>query len=381
MALLYQDLSMDIVTILLVILTGVYFYFKYTFSYWRRRGIKYVPPTSPLGNFGATFLQQMQMSEQALGHYRNTTEPFIGLFAAVRPVLLVRDLDVIRNILIKDFQHFVDRGIYIDEKNDPVSAHLFTLRGDKWKNLRVKLSPTFTSGKLKAMFSTLIECGVPLQKYIDNAASKRDTIELRELAAQYTTNVIASVAFGVDIDCITNPDTAFRKYGRKFFESNMKNGLRFVAFFLFPKLMKALHMRLVEHDIEDFMTALVKQTLEHREKHNVIRKDFFQLLLQLRNSGNVQLDDEWETVITADEKGKKLTLAEMTAQAFVFYIAGFETTSTTISFCLFEIARNAEIQRRVHEEIDEVLANHNGKITYESASEMKYLESCIDGKN
>lgn len=70
----------------------------------------------------------------------------------------------------------------------------------------------------------------------------------------------------------------------------------------------------------------------------------------------------------------------MTAQAFVFYIAGFETTSTTISYCLFEVARNADIQRRIHEEIDEVLSRHDRQITYESVSEMKYLESCIDGR-
>lgn len=380
MALIFNNVSSDVVTILLVVLTGVYFYFNYTFSYWKRRGVKYVPATLPFGNFGETFLQRKQMSVQALDYYQRTTEPFIGLYAMIRPVLLVRDLDLIRNILIKDFQYFVDRGVYSDEKNDPVSAHLFTLTGDKWKNLRVKLSPTFTSGKLKAMFSTLVDCGISLQKFVDSAASKRETVEVRELVAQYATNVIASVAFGVDIDCVTNPDTAFRAIGRKFFALNMKNGLRFTAFFLFPKLVKALNMRLVDKDIEDFMMALVKQTMEHREKNNVVRKDFFQLLLQLRNSGNVQLDDEWNTVITADEKGKKLTLAQMTAQAFVFYIAGFETTSTTISYCLFEVARNADIQRRIHEEIDEVLSRHDRQITYESVSEMKYLESCIDGK-
>lgn len=59
---------------------------------------------------------------------------------------------------------------------------------------------------------------------------------------------------------------------------------------------------------------------------------------------------------------------------------GFETSSTTITFCMYELAKNREIQQRVHQEIDDVLKRHGGKITYESISEMKYLEACIDGE-
>lgn len=368
------------VTIALVTLTCIYLYFEYTFSYWKRRGVKYVPAASLFGNFGPTFLQQKHMGEVANDHYRNTTEPFIGLFACIRPVLLVCDRDLLRQIMIKDFNHFIDRGVHFDEKNDPVSAHLFSLTGEKWKNLRVKLTPTFTSGKLKGMFSTLVDCGVPLQRYLKDVSTKDDQIEFREISARYATNVIASVGFGIDINCIDNPDTSFRKYGRQLFALTLKNGLRFTAMLLFPTILKLFKIRLVDRDIEDFMMAVVKTTLGHREKNNIVRKDFFQLLLQLRNTGNVRLDDKWETEITADESSKKMTLAEMTAQTFVFIAAGVETTSSTISFFLFEVARNADIQRKVHEEIDKVLSKHNGQITYESASEMKYLESCIDGR-
>lgn len=336
-----------------------------------------MPATSPLGNFGPTILQKLQMGELVFEHYRSTTEPYIELFASIRPVLLVRDPEPICHILIKDFQHFVDRGVYCDEKNDPVSAHLFSLNGEKWKNQRVKLTPT--SGKLKAMFSSLVDCGAPLQKFLHDVTLKGENIEFREISARYSTSVIASVAFCININCIDNPDTSFRKYGRQFFALNSKNGLRFAAMLLFPNILKVSKIRLVDRDIEDFMMAVVKSTLEHRGKNNIVRKDFSQLLLQLRNTGNVQLDDKWETVITADETGKKMTLGEMRAQAFAFYIAGFETTSTTSSFCLFEMARNAVIQRKVHQEIDDVLGKHNGLLTYESASEIRYLENCIDG--
>lgn len=63
----------------------------------------------------------------------------------------------------------------------------------------------------------------------------------------------------------------------------------------------------------------------------------------------------------------------------MFYAAGFETSSSTMSFCMYELARNPECQRKVQSEIDAISAKYNGAITYDSLSEMKYLESCIDG--
>lgn len=51
-----------------------------------------------------------------------------------------------------------------------------------------------------------------------------------------------------------------------------------------------------------------------------------------------------------------------------------------MTFCMHELAKDAAIQSKVHEEIDSVLERHGGEITYESVTDMKYLEACIDGK-
>lgn len=78
---------------------------------------------------------------------------------------------------------------------------------------------------------------------------------------------------------------------------------------------------MMDRDVEQFFISLTEKTLELREKNNIVRKDFFQLLVQLRNTGTVQLDDEWQTVI-ANNNSKILTLNEMAAQSFLFYVAG-----------------------------------------------------------
>lgn len=164
----------------------------------------------------------------------------------------------------------------------------------------------------------------------------------------------------------------------------ISNGIRNALAFLSPALMSRLRLRLSDKGVEDFMTTVTKQTLEYRERNQIIRKDFFQLLMQLRDSGSIaENDDEWQTNINknANKKpGHCLTLQEMTAQSFVFFGAGFETSSTTQSFCLYELAKSQDIQSKVHKEIDAVLSKYGGKLTYDAINEMKYLECCIDGK-
>lgn len=230
------------------------------------------------------------------------------------------------------------------------------------------------------MFSTLVECGGSVQSYLNEAALTGRLVDIRELSAGNSNDVISSVAFGIEVDTIKNPDNDFRKYGRQIFKLSFQNGLRLFLNFVAPKLMSIFKIHIVEREVEDFLFGIVRQNLEYREKNNVTRKDFFQLLIQLRNTGTVQLDDQWETVIKSDENQKTMSINEIAAQVFVFFAAGFETSSSTLSLCLYELALNPDIQKRVIDEIDRVLEMYNGNITYDCVNDMKYLECCIDGK-
>lgn len=369
---------------MVIIVIAVYLYISHVYSYWKRKNIPYLKPVFPFGNFRKNILQKLSVGELTEEFHNSCDEPVLGFYAALRPALLIRDPEIIRNVLIKDFSSFYHRGMYSNEKVDPLTGCLLFLNGEKWRNLRSKLTPAFTSGKLKAMFATLVDCGDSLRNYVSHFADTQQTIEVRDVFARYSTNVIASVAFGIDVDCIKNRDCEFRKYGKKIFEMTIKNSIRLAITFLSPNFMSFFHIRAFDKSVLDFLTSVVEENLEFRERNDVIRKDFFQLLMQLRNKGSIsQNDDEWKTEFQQSEKGdsgKCLSLNEMTAQLFIFFAAGFETSSTTMSFCLYELARAPEIQRKVHAEIDKVLKEHNDQLSYDSINEMKYLENCIDGK-
>jgi cytochrome P450 family 6 len=105
-----------------------------------------------------------------------------GIFFVTSPVYFPISLDYIKNIMAKDFEYFVDRGFYYNEKDDPLSAHLFAIGGTKWRNLRTKLTPTFTSGKMKMMFQTLVDCEVNLQKKMLQECEKKEPVDVKEIS-------------------------------------------------------------------------------------------------------------------------------------------------------------------------------------------------------
>lgn len=80
----------------------------------------------------------------------------------------------------------------------------------------------------------------------------------------------------------------------KAFALNVKNGLMFFAAVMIPKLQRILKIK-VDQKIEDNFMDLVQTAIDYREKNQIVRKDLLQLLIQLRNTGQVAEDGNWDT--------------------------------------------------------------------------------------
>jgi len=362
----------------------VYFLSQYYHNYWKRLGFKQLNPQFFFGDAKRLLTFKSSLGEYYADVYEKyKNHKMIGVYLSYSPALVVTDPKIVQDIMIRDFSSFHDRPLPVDEVNDPLSGHLFNLPGQKWRDLRVKLSPTFTSGKLKGMLPVIRDCGKVLDEFlVRNVNSGVDVFEFRDLMARYNTNIISSVAFGIDNDCINDPDHIFRQMGIKIFEPNFKNGFRIALAAAFPQLMIKLKIKSVDAEIEDFIFSVVKQTVEHREQKNFSRNDFMQMLIQLKNQGFVSVDKEDKEngeIKSESQTVKKMDMNTLVAQAFVFFIAGFETSSSTLSFALFEIASKPEIQRKIQQELDKIIKSAGPEgLTYEMFAEMKYLECCID---
>ncbi|PNF28550.1 putative cytochrome P450 6a14 [Cryptotermes secundus] len=366
--------------LLVCLLVAFYVYFKMSFTYWKQRNVAYIKPTFPFGNFSDLLLLRKPIGHVFIDLYRKLGgEKYGGFYTLAKPGFVFRDPDIIKSILVKDFSSFHDRGFFTDEEFEPLTGHLFLLTGKKWRNLRVKLAPTFTSGKMKMMFQTLVDCGQELGNILEEIANNEEIIEIKDIMARYTTDVISSCAFGIQCHCLENPDAEFRQWGRKLFESSTMLSITGSLSTFIPSAVRPLNLRLIDPKVSKYFRRMVHETVRYREKNSIKRNDFMELLIQIKNKGKVEEGMEENGIGNMENKSGELGMSmdSLAAQAFVFFIGGFETSSTTMTFCLYELSLHQNIQERLREEIDIVLKKHEGKITYEAIQEMEYLDKVV----
>lgn len=158
-----------------------------------------------------------------------------GAYFWTRPISIILDLDLAKDILVKDFSNFVDRNLYYNKKDDPLSANLGTLDGQDWRKLRAKLTSTFTSGKMKFMFPTVVQVCERLRDCLKNASEKEDCTEMKDFLSRFSVDVIGTCAFGIECNSLKDPQSEFITICRLAVE-RPRHGTRFLALITsFPK--------------------------------------------------------------------------------------------------------------------------------------------------
>lgn len=346
-------------------------YFLYQYTYWRRRNVTCVKPTIPLGAFTGLITRKKHLTQIGKDLYDELKSKgckYGGIYFIHEPVFMPIDPALIKRVLSSDFDSFSERGLYFLEKHDPLLAHLFSLPTVPWRKLRNKLTPTFTSGKIKIILDAMISCGDELVKACDRIKDK--PLDLNELSVRYTVDIIGSVAFGIECNSLNNPDEYFRKIAKRVAIPPLWTGLKFFIALMGPKMIKYGNLSIMEEEVKNFFLEIVEQNIHYRETNNIRRNDFFQLLLDMKKN------DE----LMEDQNSIKMDLKCIAAQTFVFFAAGFETSSMTINFCLFELAQNLEMQEKLRLEIRKVVKENDGKITYDGLKSMTYLDCIVKGK-
>lgn len=305
---------------------------------------------------------------------------------------MARDLDLIRQITIKDCDHFEDHIGFIDSESDTLFGQsLFLLSEQKWREMRTTLSPAFTGSKMRNMFGLVGECADDMTKYlVEEAKQKPVRWEMKELLSRYTSDVIASCAFGLKVNSLKDRTNEFFTIGTNSLGfGSLKVALRMLLIRSMPKLMRAIDFEFFPAHVKRFFKTMVMDTMNEREKFNIVRADIINILMQVR-SGNLKHqtdeshnDDAGFATVKESSIGKvqvkrSWTEDEIVAQCFIFFAAGFDTVSTLMSFLSYELAINQDIQQKLYEEIREVNKQLNGaRLTYDTLPKMKYLDQVI----
>ncbi|XP_037945099.1 cytochrome P450 6g1-like [Teleopsis dalmanni] len=351
----------------------IYFWVKHNYSYWQRKGIPHMKPIPFIGTTKPMLTLKTSIGLCASDVYNDKTmsdAAVVGVYSFHKPGLVIRDIELIKSILIKDFNKFSNRTSACDPHGDPLGANnLFFVRNPEWKETRTKLSPVFTSGKIKQMYPLMLDIAKELENHLASYKKTNNSFvtEVKEICALFTTDLIASIAFGLRANSLKNPNAEFREYGRKMLKFELIRAFHFLIIFYMPKLVKFFRVKLFSQEFSNFLRKTINYVISERESSETIRNDLIDIFVSLRKEA-----PDVKSLYRANNN------EYLVAQAAVFLTAGFETSSSTMAFTLYELSKKPELQKRLRTEICEALIAENGKISYENIQSLKYLGMVVD---
>ncbi|EDS44599.1 cytochrome P450 9b1 [Culex quinquefasciatus] len=388
-----MDINLGVLVVFVLIVGFLYRLLTKNNGYFHDKPIPSMAVTPFLGSTGPLMLRKYTFGdfvEHIYNKYPNAK--VFGLFDTINPIFVVRDPELIKKITIKDFDHFIDhRPVFGNGENDSpyvlFGKTLFAMTGQKWRDMRATLSPAFTGSKMRQMFELVIECCESVTEF--QLKHKSRSVELNDLFKRFSTDVIASCAFGVRLDSFRDPDNDFYKNGKQMMRfERLSVTLRIFANQFFPTLTGKLGIDVIDREHNRYFSALIMNAIQERTAKGIVRTDMINLLLQaraglLKHQHEKELAAEGFATVRESELGKansafNMTDTEMIAQAFVFFLAGFETVSSTLMLMTHDLVVHQDVQQKLVEEILETEDTLAGKkLNYETLQKMQYMDMVV----
>lgn len=285
MGVVSDSFVMEISLLFIAFILYLYYHVTKTFKHWKYSGIKYVKPVPFFGHFLYSLVKRKHNALLHQDMYNEFPhERYFGIFVFQTPTLVIKDPQLIRHIMIKDFSYFYNRTFKVDEELDPLAAHLVFLSDQRWKTVRNKLAPVFTSAKLKIMHTHMEECVYELQNYLHESIKVNNLIEMRECMANFSTDVIGSCVYGIQSNALKDPDNEFRRIGRDIFAHPYRRLIKMFLTSLHPLIPKLLNFKTQLPETELSFTNFVQNTIQYREENNIKCNDFIQLLMEIKSN-------------------------------------------------------------------------------------------------
>nr|ASO98019.1 cytochrome p450 CYP321B1 [Spodoptera exigua] len=359
-------LSTAILAITIVVLILTYLRGKYNEYYWKKRGAAFYKRNKTFGPLWEYLIGERPLFQVFNELYwRYEKEPAVGLGSFDSHGLYVKDPTNIQFIAQTDFQNFNHRGVTVLEE-DYLANNVLFLHGQKWKLIRQKWTPIFTTAKLKNMFYIIDKSAQDLIEHLKQHPEKLSGNTYENLS-HFSTAALAAAVFGITTK--STFDSPFRVMAKQALTPTLYSNIRFAINSVSDKVSQALRLKFFK-DQESFFIPAIKKVIKQRKLDNTKRHDFIDLCVELQNNGPMIDQETGYSMEPTDEL--------MAAQAFFFFLAGVDPTTAGTFGALFELGRHPEIQKRVQDEIDAIFEKYEGKLTYDAIMEMKFTDCVLN---
>ncbi|KAH0952173.1 hypothetical protein HN011_012211 [Eciton burchellii] len=356
------------VSLVSVILVALYFYLTRNYTYWQKRKIPCPDGAIPgIGHLLQVFLMKNSFANNCHKIYKdNRNRSMVGFYNFTSPSLMILEPELVKTVMQTNFTSFHMNALKIDSELDPLLANNpFFTYGEKWTLGRKRLTYAFSSMRLKILLETVKQVCQKFEDFLDEKLSKTGKVEmeLKNLFGRFTADVVANAGFGVDGLCFDEErqKESFFTMGKSFLEPSAFNNFIFTLIFFMPLLNKIFRRSFLPKKVSQFFKMIVANVMEERRRDGSFRNDFLQLMIELKQTENDKID-----------------LDVLTSHAVSFFIDGYETSSTVLSFVGFQLANHPKVQEKLREEVMSVLNKYDDVITYEALKDMTYMDQVIN---
>ena len=359
-------------------------------KFFERRGIPTPKYTFIAGNFGEVIDEGYSA---CLKKWTETYGKTYGIYEGHIPMLVTTDLDIIQEAFIKKFSHFSARKLGPFQASDQQPEQdLFGSSKDRWKRMRTLMNPTFTTSKIKILLPLMQKCSNRLLEEIAKSTDRE--ININNLLDCLTMDTIFNCAFGIDLDAQKNPSNAFLVEGIRFFRERAEFNFSLKLSLYFPEfkpLLRSLGQMwsYVGTKINDkyvlpifSLMNKIHQILDKRLESKVQRQDYLQILLEAYDESLEETSSKEGAIdISTLKVEKKITSDEIKANLVLFLLAGFETTASSLSYCMYVMARYPAEMRKLQEEIDTHFGGLQSGETiqpdYDNIQKLQYMDMFV----
>uniref|UniRef100_A0A1B6K2D7 Cytochrome P450 n=1 Tax=Homalodisca liturata TaxID=320908 RepID=A0A1B6K2D7_9HEMI len=326
-----------VVALLLALLTLLYLYLYRTYTFWTRRGVKQITPIPLFGSFLPVFLGRKNHGEVYHEiYYKYPDSDAVGYYQFLTPKLMIRNPALVKRVLISDFSSFRDNEIYANKKDDPfMELNPFLCRGETWKPARTSFVAGLTTSRVKSYFPLMKDTLKHLDDFLTDKLGKE--LEAKHFSNIFFMTLVSNTAYGLDANCFTDPNSAFRKMVDLLSKTNWQKFHNVLIIFFMQSLKTWLGYSFAPKPMQDFGARVMREVAETRVKTGTRRNDYVQCYLDRDN--------------TVEEK-----VHELSNHGITFFIGGTETSSITSGNIVYDLAMNQACQDRLYEELKEAYA-------------------------
>lgn len=373
----------DVIIFVVVVCALLYTYASRKRNFWKNQNVPHEEFSLILGPAKRLLFKPMTLSDQE--RYQKMGRLF-GVYEGGKPKLVVAEPDLVKQVLVKDFYQLPNRRAHAI--SDPIFDNMMAFAPlEVWRKTRPAVSPAFSTGKLRKMNALIQDCAKVTCRHLKAAAEEHADIDVKQFYGHYSLDVIARCAFGTTLDSHSDATNEFVTEARNAFSARVSWKVLF--FVLFPDLVKYLKLSIARGGPAQYFKEVCQRIISDRRVNGKRHEDFLQLMIDAQD-GNLTASEETSTDLEnkifdvgSDTKPestistKRLTEIEAMAQCVLFFLAGLETTSSTLAFATYHLALNPEVQEKLRKEVDECMTVHGPEPSLDAISKLKYLHCVV----